>query len=72
MGAEPGTLQRRLGEALFARVAGPEGPANRARFATPGPRWFAPTARSGGCTGTPRCSSAACARCCCSRCTRRR
>ena len=34
------TLQRRLGEALFARVAGPEGPANRARFATPGPRWF--------------------------------
>jgi uncharacterized protein (DUF2236 family) len=36
------TLQRRLGEALFARVAGPEGPANRARFNTPGPRWFAP------------------------------
>jgi len=36
------TLQRRLGEALFARVAGPEGPANRARFNTPGPRWFEP------------------------------
>jgi uncharacterized protein (DUF2236 family) len=35
------TLQRRLGDALFARVAGPQGPANRARFATPGPRWFA-------------------------------
>jgi uncharacterized protein (DUF2236 family) len=35
------TLQRRLGEALFARVAGPEGRANRARFAAPGPRWFA-------------------------------
>jgi uncharacterized protein (DUF2236 family) len=35
------TLQRRLGAALFARVAGPEGPANRARFGTPGPRWFA-------------------------------
>lgn len=35
-------LQRRLGEALFARVAGPEGPANRARFNNPGPRWFAP------------------------------
>jgi uncharacterized protein (DUF2236 family) len=35
------TLRRRLGEALFARVAGPEGPANRARFNTPGPRWFA-------------------------------
>jgi uncharacterized protein (DUF2236 family) len=34
-------LQRQLGEALFARVAGPEGPANRARFAEPGPRWFA-------------------------------
>ena len=34
------TLQRRLGEALFARVAGPEGRANRARFAAPGPRWF--------------------------------
>src|SRR5579863_8677358 len=41
MRAEPGTLQRRLGEALFARVAGPDGPANRARFASPGPRWFA-------------------------------
>jgi uncharacterized protein (DUF2236 family) len=36
-------LRRRLGDALFARVAGPEGPANRARFnAAPGPRWFAP------------------------------
>jgi len=35
------TLQRRLGEALFARVAGPQGPANRARFAADGPRWFA-------------------------------
>jgi uncharacterized protein (DUF2236 family) len=34
------TLQRRLGEALFARVAGPQGAANRARFAAPGPRWF--------------------------------
>jgi uncharacterized protein (DUF2236 family) len=33
-------LQRRIGAALFARVAGPEGPANRARFAAPGPRWF--------------------------------
>ena len=35
------TLQRRLGGAIFARVAGPEGPANRALFAAPGPRWFA-------------------------------
>ncbi len=34
-------LQRQLGAALFARVAGPDGPANRARFAGPGPRWFA-------------------------------
>lgn len=33
-------VQRRLGEAIFARVAGPDGPANRARFAAPGPRWF--------------------------------
>jgi uncharacterized protein (DUF2236 family) len=42
MSVEPGPLQRRLGAALFARVAGPDGPANRARFATPGPRWFGP------------------------------
>jgi uncharacterized protein (DUF2236 family) len=36
------TLQQRLGEALFARVAGPEGPARRQQFHTgPGPRWFA-------------------------------
>jgi uncharacterized protein (DUF2236 family) len=35
-------LQQRLGEALFARVAGPSGPANRERFhSAPGPRWFA-------------------------------
>src|SRR6201999_1992097 len=34
------TLQRRLGQALFARVAGPRGPERRARFAAPGPRWF--------------------------------
>jgi uncharacterized protein (DUF2236 family) len=40
--ARLGPLQQRLGKALFARVAGPEGPANRARFNTPGPRWFAP------------------------------
>ena len=40
MSGAPGMLQRRLGEALFARVAGPQGAANRARFAAPGPRWF--------------------------------
>lgn len=33
----------RLGEALFLRVAGPSGPANRDRIhLTPGPRWFGP------------------------------
>ncbi|WP_037603893.1 oxygenase MpaB family protein [Streptacidiphilus rugosus] len=32
-----------LGSALFARVAGPEGPETRERIhGTPGPRWFAP------------------------------
>jgi uncharacterized protein (DUF2236 family) len=34
-------LRQRLAAALFARVAGPDGPDNRARFAEPGPRWFA-------------------------------
>ncbi|MEU9107825.1 oxygenase MpaB family protein [Streptomyces xanthophaeus] len=35
-------LRERLGSALFRRVAGPSGPANRARIHdTPGPRWFA-------------------------------
>jgi uncharacterized protein (DUF2236 family) len=42
--AHLGPLQRRLGQALFAGVAGPRGPANRARFAAPGPRWFEPDA----------------------------
>ncbi|MFI0897440.1 oxygenase MpaB family protein [Streptomyces sp. NPDC020983] len=38
-----GALRRRLGAELFARVAGPDGPAVRARIHdTPGPRWFAP------------------------------
>jgi uncharacterized protein (DUF2236 family) len=40
-GSRLDALRQRLGAALFARVAGPEGPANRARFAEPGPRWFA-------------------------------
>ncbi|GAA2416456.1 oxygenase MpaB family protein [Streptomyces glaucosporus] len=36
-------VRRRLGAELFARVAGPRGPANRARIHdTPGPRWFGP------------------------------
>lgn len=36
-------MRTRLGAALFSRVAGPDGPANRARIhGTPGPRWFAP------------------------------
>ncbi len=37
------TMRTRIGAALFSRVAGPDGPANRARIHdTPGPRWFAP------------------------------
>nr|UYZ50085.1 hypothetical protein [Streptomyces mirabilis] len=36
-------LRERLGDSLFARVAGPDGPENRARIhGTPGPRWFGP------------------------------
>jgi uncharacterized protein (DUF2236 family) len=36
-------LRDRLGKAVFRRVAGPDGPANRARIhGTPGPRWFGP------------------------------
>lgn len=36
-------VREHLGQALFRRVAGPDGPANRARIHdTPGPRWFAP------------------------------
>ena len=35
-------VRERLGQGLFAMVAGPEGPRNRARIhGTPGPRWFA-------------------------------
>ncbi|CAM5264716.1 histidine kinase [Streptomyces xanthochromogenes] len=37
------TMRTRIGAALFSRVAGPDGPTNRARIHdTPGPRWFAP------------------------------
>ena len=36
-------LRDRIGEAVFTRVAGPDGPAARERIhGTPGPRWFAP------------------------------
>ena len=36
-------LQHNLGQALFARVAGPDGPAARDRIhGRPGPRWFEP------------------------------
>ncbi|MFD7628376.1 oxygenase MpaB family protein [Streptomyces sp. NPDC059851] len=39
----PPTARDRLGDALFRRVAGADGPENRARIhGTPGPRWFAP------------------------------
>ncbi|MFI9155881.1 oxygenase MpaB family protein [Streptomyces sp. NPDC053367] len=38
-----GPARDRIGEAILSRVAGPEGPANRARIhGTPGPRWFGP------------------------------
>ncbi|MFF4317725.1 oxygenase MpaB family protein [Streptomyces sp. NPDC001568] len=37
------TLRERIGAGLFGRVAGPSGPATRARIhGTPGPRWFGP------------------------------
>src|SRR6202171_2891111 len=36
-----GTVRQSLGRSLFGIVAGPDGPANRARIhETPGPRWF--------------------------------
>ncbi|CAM5261461.1 oxygenase MpaB family protein [Streptomyces griseomycini] len=36
-------LRGRIGRAIFSRVAGPDGPDNRARIhGTPGPRWFGP------------------------------
>ncbi|MEU9026525.1 oxygenase MpaB family protein [Streptomyces sp. NPDC048383] len=36
-------LRERIGAGLFGRVAGPSGPATRARIhGTPGPRWFGP------------------------------
>lgn len=36
-----GRVRERLGQGLFAMVAGPEGPQNRTRIhGTPGPRWF--------------------------------
>ncbi|MFH8572564.1 oxygenase MpaB family protein [Streptomyces sp. NPDC017993] len=36
-------LRERIGSSLFHRVAGPEGPVNRARIhGAPGPRWFGP------------------------------
>ncbi|WP_405886122.1 oxygenase MpaB family protein [Streptomyces longwoodensis] len=37
------TVRDRIGAAIFTRVAGPDGPRNRARIhGTPGPRWFGP------------------------------
>ncbi|HUR73383.1 MAG TPA: oxygenase MpaB family protein [Sporichthya sp.] len=41
MSTEPRNLRERVGASLFARVAGPEGPARRERImGTAGPRWF--------------------------------
>ena len=34
-------IRRQLGDSLFERVAGPEGPRRRDRIQRPGPRWFA-------------------------------
>ncbi|MEU0675825.1 oxygenase MpaB family protein [Streptomyces sp. NPDC006172] len=42
-GAGAAGPRERLGNGLFIRVAGPDGPRNRARIHdTPGPRWFGP------------------------------
>ncbi|MFF4490744.1 oxygenase MpaB family protein [Streptomyces sp. NPDC001544] len=41
--ADGSVLRDRLGGEIFTRVAGPDGPRNRARIhGTPGPRWFGP------------------------------
>jgi len=38
-----GSIRDRLNEAIFARVAGPQGALHRDRIhGTPGPRWFPP------------------------------
>lgn len=43
-----GALRERLGEALFLRVAGPDGPEHRDRIhGRPGPRWFDPASPIG-------------------------
>jgi uncharacterized protein (DUF2236 family) len=43
-----GALRERLGEALFLRVAGPDGAVHRERIhGTPGPRWFDPASPIG-------------------------
>lgn len=43
-----GALRERLGEALFLRVAGPDGAVHRDRIhGTPGPRWFDPASPIG-------------------------
>ena len=60
-----------LAQAVRDRIAGPEFQAIHERiWYTPGPAGSASRTRSGGSTPTPRCSSAAFAPCCCSRCTR--
>ena len=65
------TVRTSIGDRLFERVAGPEGPRRRDRIhGAEGPRWFEEARRSGRSTGTRRCSSAASGRCCSSPCTR--
>ena len=42
LGPDLDKVRQRLGQGLFAMVAGPDGPENRTRIhTTPGPRWFA-------------------------------
>ena len=62
---------RHLAKAVRDRIAGPQFQAVHDRiWNSPGPRWFTEATPSGGCTRTPRCSSAASVPCCSSRCIR--
>ena len=48
LGSVIGTVRHRLGQALFLRVAGPDGARHRDRIhRTPGPRWFDPASPIG-------------------------
>ena len=65
-----GDLRTNLGEKLFARVAGPEGPRRRDRIhGAVGPRWFEEDARIRQVHGDASMFVGASAPCCSSRCT---